>query len=154
MKKILIVFHSQEAGNTERMAELVARGCAQVPGVQVSMINTNERRVDMRRLERADGLALGTPDYFTYMAGGLKMFFDDATLAQWRGANIKGKPCVAFCTHGGGGGGIRSVEGLAKHMGWEKVAPSVICQGRPKGEAIKQAVALGKALAQRIASAK
>ena len=103
MKKILIVFHSQEAGNTKRMAELVARGCRQVRGVQVSMVNTNERRVDMRRLEAADGLALGTPDYFTYMAGGLKMFFDDATLAQWRGANIKGKPCVAFCTHGGGG---------------------------------------------------
>jgi len=95
MKKILIVFHSQEAGNTKRMAELVARGCRQVRGVQVSMVNTNERRVDMRRLEE-----------------------------------------------------------LAKHMGWEKVAPSVTCQGRPKGEAIKKAVALGKSLAQHITSAK
>jgi len=153
MKKILIVFHSQEAGNTEHMAELVARGCRQVRGVQVSLANTNKGRVNMRRLESADGLALGTPDYFTYMAGGLKMFFDDATIAMWRGAKIKGKPCVTFGTHGGGSRGIRSVESLAKHMGWEKVAPSVICQGRPKGEAAKQAVALGKALARHVTAA-
>jgi multimeric flavodoxin WrbA len=148
MKKILVVFHSQEKGNTAAMAKLVAEGCRQVPDVEVALYNTNKGRVDMHQLEQVDGLALGTPDYFTYMAGGLKMFFDDAVLAMWAGGTIKGKPCVAFCTHGGGGGAIRSVESLAKQMEWNLIAPSVVCKGAPSGEAAKQAMALGKALAE------
>ena len=71
MKRILIVYHSQEKGNTRKMAELVAEGCRQVSGVEVELVNVNERRVSMDAAEQADGYALGCPDYFSYMAGGL-----------------------------------------------------------------------------------
>jgi len=37
-------------------------------------------------------------------------------------------------------------------MKLEPVVPSLSCQGAPSGEAAEQAVALGKALAQEIAS--
>ena len=150
MKRILIVYHSQEKGNTRKMAELVAEGCRQVEGVEVSLVNVNEGRVDMGAAEQADGYALGSPDYFSYMAGGLKQFFDDLCLADWGGKKVKGKPYVAFLTHGGGGSAIASIEKLAKAMELGPAAPSVVCKGAPAGDAIEQSRRLGKALAGRV----
>ena len=152
MKKIIIVYHSQEAGNTKAMAELVAEGCRQVPNVQVSMVNTNESRVNMDEVAAADGLALGSPDYFSYVAGGLKQFFDDALLAIWAGKPIKGKPYVGFVTHGGGGSAIKSLESLAKSCELEKVAESVLSRGKPSGDAAQAAKALGRQLALKLTS--
>ncbi|MCC6446907.1 MAG: NAD(P)H-dependent oxidoreductase [Armatimonadetes bacterium] len=148
MKRILIVYHSQERGNTRRMAELVAKGCREVPDVEVEMINVNEQRVDMNVAEQADAYALGSPDYFTYMAGGLKTFFDDLCLADWAGKSVKAKPYVAFVTHGGGGDAIKSIHDLAEAMELTRVAPSVICQWAPTGSAIERSVQLGRALAE------
>ncbi len=150
MKRILIVYHSQEKGNTRAMAELVAEGCRQVKGVEVTLVNVNDERVDMDAAEQADGYALGSPDYFSYMAGGLKQFFDDLCLADWGGKKVKGKPYVAFLTHGGGGSAIASIEKLAKAMKLEPAAPSVVCKGAPAGDAVEQSRRLGKALAERI----
>ena len=150
MKRILVVYHSQEKGNTRAMAELVAEGCRQVEGVEVTLVNVNEERVDMAAAEQADGYALGSPDYFSYMAGGLKQFFDDLCLADWGGKKVKGKPYVAFLTHGGGGSAIASIEKLAKAMKLEPAAPSVVCKGAPAGEVVEQSQRLGKALAERV----
>ncbi len=148
MKRILIVYHSQQKGNTRQMAELVAKGCRDVSGVEVELVNVNESRVDMVAAERADAYALGSPDYFTYMAGGLKQFFDDLYIADLAGRKVKGKPYVAFLTHGGGGGAIASIEKLAEALELVKVAPSVVCQGAPTGDAVDQSIQLGKALAR------
>lgn len=150
MKRILVVYHSQEYGNTAKMAELVARGCQQVSGVEVEMINTNNSRVNMETAEQADGFAIGSPDYFSYVAGGVKQFFDDLYIAALAGKNVKGKPCVLFMTHGGGGKGIAGLESLARAMNLEIIAPSVTCQGAPGGDASQQGIELGKLLAERI----
>ena len=149
-KRILIVYHSQEKGNTRKMAELIAKGCRQVAGVEVSLVNVNEERVDMEAAEQADALALGSPDYFSYMAGGLKQFFDDLCLADWAGRAVKGKPCVAFLTHGGGGSAIASIEKLSASMKLEPAAPSLVCRGAPEGDMADQSVELGKTLAEHI----
>lgn len=150
MKRILIAYHSQEKGNTRKMAELVAEGCRQVAGVEVELVNVLEKRADMAAVERADGLALGSPDYFSYMAGGLKQFFDDMCLADWAGKKVKGKPCVAFLTHGGGGAAIKSIEDLAKAMNLAPAAPSLACKGAPSGPDAQKAIELGKALANKV----
>ena len=147
MKTILVVCHSQQHGNTRKMADLVAQGCREVAGVEVRLIDVNAQRVAMDDLVAADGLALGTPDYFTYMAGGLKQFFDDALLASYGGAETMNKPYVAFLTHGGGGGAIESVQRLAKSLKYREVAPPVLSKGAPAGDVVQQAIALGTALA-------
>jgi multimeric flavodoxin WrbA len=149
-KRILIVYHSQEKGNTRKMAELVTEGCRAVGGVEVSLVNVNEERVDMAAAEQADGLALGSPDYFSYVAGGLKQFFDDLCLADWAGKQVKGKPCVLFLTHGGGGSAIGSLEKLAGSMKLDSVAPSLVCRGAPEGEMVEKSIGLGRALAEHI----
>lgn len=153
MKTILIVFHSQYKGNTKAMAELVAQGCRQVSGVEVRLVNAFNARVDMNLVEQADGLALGTPDYFSYVAGGLKQFFDDLCIADWDGKKVKGKPYVGFCTHGGGAKAGKSLEQLAKAMELKPVAKVLLCEEAPTGEAAEAAIALGKTLAQHVTAA-
>lgn len=150
MKRILVAYHSQEKGNTKAMAQLVADGCRSVPDVEVQLVNVCERRVDMDMAAACDGYALGSPDYFTYMAGGLKQFFDDLCLADWAGKKVTGKPYVAFLTHGGGGGGIKSIDALAKSLKLVQAAPSVTCQGAPSGDAAQKSIELGKSLAKAV----
>lgn len=153
MKRILIAYHSQEKGNTAKMAELVAQGARSVEGVEVTLVNVFEHRVDMALAEQADGYALGSPDYFSFMAGGLKQFFDDLCLADWAGKKVKLKPYVAFLTHGGGGGGMASIESLAKAMELTPAAPSLKCKGAPAGDDIQKSIDLGRKLALRVTGA-
>lgn len=148
MKRILVVYHSQEYGNTRRMAEMVAEGCRQVPDVEVVLVNTNESRVDMNVAEQADAYAIGSPDYYSYVAGGIKQFFDDLYIAALAGKHVKGKPCVLFMTHGGGGKGIASLENLARAINLEIIAPAVVCQGAPGGDVENQSRKLGRTLAE------
>jgi len=129
------------------MAELVAKGCEEVDGVGVELINVNETRVTMDAAESADAYALGSPDYFSYVAGNLKQFFDDILLAQWQGR-------VAFLTHGGGGKAVEGLEKLVKACKLTQVAPSVVCKGAPEGDAdVAAATELGRKLAEHVAKA-
>ena len=74
MARILVVYYSG-SGNTRKMAELVARGAREL-GHDVDLVVADE--VEMKELKEADAVGLGSPDYYTYMAGQLKTFFDRA----------------------------------------------------------------------------
>ena len=102
MKKVLVIYHSQQFGNTKILAEALADGVREA-GADVELINTNERRVTMKEFLSADAVALGTPDYFSYVAGTIKTLFDDIYLWDKAGELVKGKPAVLFLSHGGGG---------------------------------------------------
>ncbi len=58
------------------MAEALADG-ARTAGAEVMIINTNERRVTLDDVLGADAVAIGSPDYYGYVAGTIKTFFDD-----------------------------------------------------------------------------
>ena len=149
MKKVIILFHSQEYGNTAACAALVAQGVRQAGGaeIQVELINTNEvNRVDMRHLAACDGLAIGSPDYMSYVAGTIKQVFDDIYIAHKAGIVVEGKPCALFMTHGGGGAGLKALRSLAH--GFKLLANPFSCQGAP-GECT-DAIALGEKLAKAV----
>ena len=93
MGKIIVIYHSQQYGNTKILAEALAEG-AREAGAEVNLINTNERRVTLEEFLSADGVAIGTPDYFSYVAGTVKTFFDDIYLWDQLGKPVKGKPAV------------------------------------------------------------
>ena len=44
MGKIIVIYHSQQYGDTKSLAEALAEG-ARAAGAEVHLINTNERRV-------------------------------------------------------------------------------------------------------------
>lgn len=143
-KQVMVVYHSQEFGNTAKLAELVAQGVRDAGDIDVVMVNTNAvQRVDMRALAACDGVAIGSPDYASYVAGTIKQLFDDIYVAGKGGLSIKGKPCVLFMTHGGGGRGIAALKALARHF--RLVAEPFMCQGAPEA-GCPGAIALGHAL--------
>ncbi|HHL41423.1 MAG TPA: hypothetical protein ENJ36_02045, partial [Candidatus Bathyarchaeota archaeon] len=74
--KALVLFHSQQYGNTGKMAEAVAEGLREA-GCTVSVHNANEERYPITEYPEYDMISIGTPDYFSYMAGTLKTFLDD-----------------------------------------------------------------------------
>jgi multimeric flavodoxin WrbA len=102
MKEIFVIYHSQQFGNTRMLAEAIADGVREA-GADVKLINTNEHRVTMKEFMSADAVALGTPDYFSYVAGTIKTLFDDIYLWDRAGEPVKGKPAVFFLSRGGGG---------------------------------------------------
>lgn len=142
MAKVLIVYHSQ-GGNTEAAARAVEKGARQVEGVQVIIKDGLKATTD--DLLDCDALAIGTPDYFSYMAGGLKDFFD-RTYYPTQG-KVTDKPYFAFVTHGGGGKAIASVEKIAVSFKFKKVQEAILVKGRPDQEAEAKLIEAGKKLA-------
>lgn len=148
MKKILVVFHSQQFGDTEALAEALAEG-AREGGVDLEMINTNARRVKLDEFLDADGFAIGTPDYYSYVAGTIKTFFDDIWIWDREGEPVKGKPAALFFSHGTGGKGRAPFEAFASRF-FELVGETVDSL-RPTGDEARAASrALGRALAEKV----
>ena len=69
---VLIVYHSL-SGNTKAAAEAVAEGAKAGGADPVLKDGLQAGPEDLRA---CDAIAIGTPDYFSYMAGGVKDFFD------------------------------------------------------------------------------
>jgi multimeric flavodoxin WrbA len=151
MTNILIVYHSQQYGNTKILAEEVAAGVCDAGG-EVTLINTNECRVTLEEVLGADAFALGTPDYYAYPAGTIKTFFDDLYLWDQAGQPVKGKPAALFMSHGGGGRAKQPFETFADRF-FKRTGETVTC-GRPiTDEARKRCFETGKTLVAAVAKA-
>jgi multimeric flavodoxin WrbA len=144
MARILIIYHSQQFGNTKALAEALAEGIRQA-GAEVELINTNEQRVTLEKVLGADAFGLGTPDYFSYLAGTIKTFIDDLYLWDQAGKPVKGKPAVLFFSHGGGGKVRQPFEYLARRF-FQQVGETVEAQRPVSDEARKKCLAIGKEL--------
>ena len=144
MAKIIVIYHSQQFGNTKALADPLAEG-AREAGAEVELINTHERRVTLEEFLAADAVALGTPDYFSYVAGTIKAFFDDLYLWDQAGQAVKGKPAALFFSHGGGGKGKQPFESFA-HRFFEQVGETVESARPISGEAKKKCFMLGQEL--------
>ena len=147
MGSILVLYHSQEYGNTAAMAKAVAEG-ARAAGAEVTSVNTNEKRLDPEQYRRFDAVAFGSPDYFSYIAGGLKVFLDDWYIARKsKRQGLEDKPYGLFYSHGGGGAARRPLEELFGRMG-SKVGQTVESRGRPDDAVLAKCRDLGRQLAE------
>lgn len=147
MRTILVLYHSQEYGNTAVMAQAVGEG-ARAVGADVTWVNTNEQRLDLEKYRRFDGVAFGTPDYWGYIAGGLKVFIDDWYIAcKSHRRGLENKPYGLFYSHGGGGRVRRPFEELFGRMG-SQVGETIESYGRPNQAVLEACRALGRQLAK------
>lgn len=142
MAKVLIVYHTQ-SGNTKAAAEAVAAGAGEVADTEVVLKDALEADAD--DLRGCDAIAVGTPDYFSYMAGRLKDFFD-RTLYPTQG-DVTDKPCVIFVTHGGGGKAVDSVKSICASFKFKVITEPVLVKDRPNAEATVALKNLGTLLA-------
>ena len=144
MPIVLVIYHSQQYGNTKILAESVAEGVREAGG-EVELVNTNERRIEIGQFLAADAIALGTPDYFSYVAGTIKSFFDDLYLWDQAGKTVKGKPAVFFLSHGGGGRAREPFEALARRF-FQQVGETISAARPITEEAKGRCRVLGKEL--------
>lgn len=120
MIDILVLYYSRH-GSVAQMAQLIARGIEEIPGVQarirtVPAISTVCEAVEDSiplsgapyvthdDLKECAGIALGSPTRFGNMAAPLK-YFIDSTSALWLNGTLVGKPAAVFTStsslHGG-----------------------------------------------------
>jgi len=143
MGTVLVVYHSQ-GGNTKTAAEAVAAGAKEAGGTTV--IIKEALKAVTEDLLSCDAIAVGTPDYFSYMAGGLKDFFDRTFYPTKE--QVIDKPCGIFVTHGGGGGkAVESVKSICKSFKFKIIGEPVLVKHKPDERAIAALKNLGKSLA-------
>ncbi len=151
MVSLFVLYHSQEYGNTKAMAEAVAEG-AQAAGAKVTLINTNEKRLDIEEFRDFDAVAFGSPDYYSYIAGGLKMFVDDLYIV--RKSNRQGledKPYGLFYSHGGGGRVREPFEKLFRIMRiGSKIGKTIESNGSPNSKVLEECRVLGQQLVEKM----
>ena len=143
MANVLVVYYSL-GGNTTAAANALAEGASQVAGTEVRVKDALQATVE--DLLWCDAIAVGTPDYFSYMAGGLKDFFD-RTYYPTQG-QVTDKPCAIFVTHGGGGRAVESVKSICKSFKFKEVADAVLVKNAPDADAREKLAELGRALAR------
>jgi multimeric flavodoxin WrbA len=146
MVSALVLYHSQEFGNTGAMAEAVAEGLRSA-GCETTLFNTDEGRYDVTQFPQYDCVAFGSPDYFSYIAGGLKTFIDDHYVHDVRKGlkGLKGKPYALFYSHGGGGR-VKDSMSIFKRVGI-LVGEPVGSYGKPNQGILEKCRALGLELA-------
>jgi flavodoxin I len=146
MGSVLVLYHSQEYGNTAAMAEAIGEG-ARAAGADVTLVNTNEQRLDLEQYRHFDAVAFGSPDYWGYIAGGLKVFFDDWYIAAKSSRQgLEGKPYGLFYSHGGGGHVRGPLEELFGRMG-SQVGVTIESYLRPNSAVLEACRELGRRLA-------
>lgn len=120
MREILVLYYSHR-GSVRALAEQIAYGIHQVPGMaarvrtvpKVSAVcealegdipADGPPYVEVRDLEECVGLALGSPTRFGNMAAPMKYFLDGLA-GPWVNGTLAGKPACVFCStashHGG-----------------------------------------------------
>lgn len=143
-----MLYHSQQYGNTEKMAEAVAEGLHS-EGCAVDIHNANDERFPIEEYPQYDCIALGTPDYFSYVAGTLKTFMDDWYINRNR-EGYQDKTYAVFYSHGGGGR-VREALSLFSRLG-DKLGESVQSRGTPNEKILDECRELGVQLAKAVNS--
>ena len=96
---VLVAYHSV-SGHTERMAEAVAEGARSVSRTHVTLKRVG--KVTAEELFAADAIVLGSPVYWSNMAGEMKAFIDDwqFKFGVFPEFKLKNKVGAAFATGG------------------------------------------------------
>jgi len=143
MAKVLVIYSSQ-SGNTEAMAKAVAEG-AKAAGAAVVLKKATDANAD--DVMACDVIAIGTPNYFGYMSGLVKDFFDRAWIVIRE--KVADKPYCTFGSKGGGGAqALESVERICDGLKMRKVADGLMATRQPTPEVLTQCKDLGKKLAK------
>ena len=151
MKTLLIVYHTGGV-KTARMAEAVERGARAAVDESGGVTVLVKRCVDAGAEDvlAADGLILGTPENFGYMAGMMKDFLE-RVFYPCEG-KINGRPYALFVGAGlDGAGAVSSVERIVTGLRLEKKAEPVIGLKELTPEVLSRCEELGAAFAAGLA---
>jgi len=144
LRKLLLIYASQ-TGKTAAMAASVREGILR-HGDEVELRFIEALNAGIDDLLWCEGLLIGTPENFGYMAGAVKDFFDRTYYpAQDK---VAGLPYVIFVNAGNDGrGAVSAIERIAKGYGWRLVDDPMIVHGDVDASVRKDCADLGEAFA-------
>ncbi|HAR96346.1 MAG TPA: flavodoxin [Deltaproteobacteria bacterium] len=144
MARILIVYHSQ-TGNTRQMAEAVARGVTDEGSVAALKQAFDCTPSD---LIECDGLVLASPEYFGYMAGAIKDFFDRTYEELREHPKVTRKPyCIVISAGNDGQGAVMQIERICKGYRFKRVQKPIVSKGTVTQEVLAACAEVGRVLA-------
>jgi len=120
-KKFIILYYSKE-GNTHQLAKRFWDIFREfIPNrYEIEMMKAQE--MDLESLRASIGIIVGSPDYYGYVAGQIKIFFDE--ILEYK-KDFKNKPAIGFITHGGGGDAAKSLQILIDHLKFNNINPII-----------------------------
>lgn len=142
-KTILVIYHSQ-SGTMKQIAKAFVRGAKKVENIHILCKQAND--VLLEDLLNCHGIAIGSPEYFGYMAGLIKDFFD-RTYEEAEQITI-GLPYMIFvCAGNDGRGAITQIERIVKGYNWKKVHEHYRVVGTPQSKDLAHLEEMGQTLA-------
>ncbi len=124
MTKVIVIYLSR-TGHTRSMAEYVAEG-ARETGAEVEIMTVEE--LDVRQVETADVLLIGSPTHYGQPGAAIQKFFEDSVKLH---SKLQGKVGGAFTSsHNIGGGNETALLTILHAM----LVHGMIIQGKPDGD--------------------
>jgi multimeric flavodoxin WrbA len=144
--KILIIYHSQ-SGNTQRLARAVAEGVSETENAGVRLKEAFDAMA--RDITECDAIVFCSPEYFGYMAGAMKDFFDRTYEDLKDDTGVHKKPyCVVISAGDDGSGALTHIERLCKGYRFKKVQHPIICKGPVTEKILTKCYELGMTIAE------
>jgi multimeric flavodoxin WrbA len=146
MADILIIFHSQ-TGNTEKLARAVAQGVGEVERARAIL----KRAADTvaQDLKDCNAVVICSPEYFGYMAGAVKDFFDRTYEELKDDAAVHKKPFSVVISAGNdGSGALTHIERICRGYRLKKVQKPILCKGEVTEKVLASCVELGSTIAE------
>ena len=146
MADVLIIFHSQ-TGNTEKLAKAVVQGVAVTEGARVVLKQAGVATA--QDIKACDALVICSPEYFGYMAGAVKDFFDRTYEELKDDAAVQKKPFSVVVSAGNdGSGALNHIERICRGYRLRKVQKPILCKGTVTEEVLARCVELGSTIAE------
>lgn len=147
----LVICYGTMYGNTERMAELIARAASEagVKNIVVYNVSKTHHSYILRDIFRYSGLIVGAPTYNTGLYHEM-----DVLLSEIAGKDIKGNHLLGwFGSHGWASKAVAAIQKWNdEHLHFEAVGEPVDMKQALTPEVREQCAALGRAMAERILS--
>ena len=101
---IIIILYYSKSGNTKELAKRIFEIITSFAPKNVKIQMMDATQIDIEALKAASAYIIGTPDYFSYPSGYIKIFFDEMYDIR---EQLKQKPVFGFVSHGGTGKGAK-----------------------------------------------
>jgi len=151
-KRLLIIYYS-EKGGTKRMAEEIEKGAEKL-GVKADVKRVEECTLD--DLAEADGIAIGSPTYFSNVAWQVKKLIDESIVLYRKDHQLRDKVGGCFTSSGTRKDGMDCVRMLELAFGLHhrmKMANGIVkASGDRDEEVAKTCQKYGTEIAKKILS--
>jgi NAD(P)H-dependent FMN reductase len=133
------------------MARAVAHGVEETTNARAVL----KRAADTgaQDIRNCSAVVICSPEYFGYMAGAVKDFFDRTYEELKDDAAVHKKPfCVVVSAGNDGSFALSHIERICKGYRLKRVQKPIVCKGRVTEEVLKRCVELGSTIAEGVSA--